>query len=185
MEIEIKLRVKDKEAIRGKLLGLGAISKGASTNIDHYFTVKHRDFMKTKECLRVRELPERNISMLTYKPATTRKMEDAGFMWKEEMEMEVEDGAMMSRILECLGCRKLATVHKVREKFEFRGFNVTMDEVKGVGSFMEIEMMGEDVEEAEAGMWKIIGELGLSRKDVEAENYRDLVMKASGVYTST
>lgn len=185
MEIEIKLRVKNKEAIKDKLLKLGAIQKGTSTNIDHYFTVKHRDFMKTKECLRVRELPEKNISILTYKPATTKKMEDAGFMWKDEMEIEVEDGMLMSRIFECLDCRKLATVHKVREKFVFRGFNVVMDELKGVGFFMEIEMMGEDVEEAESGMWKIIGELGLGKGDVEAENYRDLVMKASGVYTST
>lgn len=185
MEIEIKLKVKNKEAVRDKLLELGAISKGVSANIDHYFTVKHRDFMKTKECLRVRELPEKNISMLTYKPATTKKMEDAGFMWKDEMEMEVEDGMLMAKILECLDCRKLATVHKVREKFVLRGFNVVMDELKGVGYFMEIEMMGEEVVEAEAGMWKIIGELGLGREDVETENYRDLAMKASGVYTST
>lgn len=185
MEIEIKLRVKDKEAIRDRLLKLGAIQKGASVNIDHYFTVRHRDFMETKECLRVRELPEKGISMLTYKPATTKKMEDAGFIWKDEMEIEVEDGMVMSRILECLDCVRLATVHKAREKFVLRGFNVVMDELKGVGHFMEIEMMGEDVKEAEEGMWKIIGELGLGREDVETENYRDLAMKASGVYTGT
>lgn len=181
MEIEIKIRIGDVESLKKKLSGLGAVFKERVENVDQYFTSEHRDFLATKECLRIRTLSKDRNSILTYKPPTTAKMKKAKFVWKDEIEFEIKDYGGLIRILDCLGCKPIATVYKTREKFELNGFTLAIDEVKELGFFMEIEKISDDnVSYVKKDMWKILKQLGFSKEDVEPTNYRDLVLMKQG-----
>lgn len=184
MEIEIKIRVGDVKSLKKKLSESGVIFKERVENIDRYFTPKHKDFLATKECLRIRTILSKDSnSILTYKPPTTAKMKKAEFIWKDEIEVEVKNCEDLIRVLNYLGCKQLVTVYKTREKFQLNGFTLTIDNVRGLGFFMEIEKLSNDnVSDVKKNMWKILKQLGFSKKDVEPTNYRDLVlMKQRGV----
>lgn len=181
MEIELKVKVKDVKALKTRLAKLRAEFKERITNIDHYFSVKHRDFMKTKECLRIRVVPENEIAILTYKPETTDEMKKSGFIWKKELEIafNANDSEALKAILECLDCQNLVTVYKTRENFEVDGLKITIDEVKGIGSFMEIEKISENISAAKEEVWSMLERLGFGKKDLELANYRDLMLKST------
>ncbi|MDP2907191.1 MAG: class IV adenylate cyclase [Nanoarchaeota archaeon] len=178
MEIEIKLRVKNFKKLKKQLTKLGAIFKEEMSNEDRYFTLKHRDFMKTKECLRIRTIPEKKISILTYKPRTTPKMKKEGFIWKKETEIQVNNEKVLSEILKRLGCIELTTVYKTRKEFELDGFVLALDDVKGIGHFLEIEKISNDVITTKKRIWGLLEKLGFDKSDIEPANYRDLVIKA-------
>ena len=166
MEVEIKVKVNDIEVLKTKLKKAGAKSEGKKTNVDHYFTVHHRDFMKTKECLRIRELPEKNKSILTYKPASTDEMKN-GMIWKKEFEVEISDARTFSEILKHLDCKKLVTVDKIREIFKLNGLTITVDELKDIGTFMEIEKISDDVECAKKDILRLLelfGEMEIEKR---------------------
>lgn len=182
MEIEVKLRVKDFEKLKNRLIKLGAIFKEEISNEDRYFTLKHRDFMKTKECLRIRTIPEKNISILTYKPKTTPKMKKEGFIWKKETEIQVNNEKILSEILEQLGCIELTKVYKIRKEFELEGFMLALDTVKGIGHFLEIEKISNNVITTKKRIWEILEKLGFDKSDIEPANYRDLVIKSENTF---
>jgi len=178
MEIEVKVRIKNEKRIKKQLNRLGAVFKEITTNIDHYFTTKHRDFMRTKECLRIRTIPEYGVSILTYKPPTTEEMLKEGMVWKDELEVELSDGKVFEDILKYLDCDKLVTVCKTRERFKLDGFTIYLDKLEGVGCFMEIEKISKDLASIKKSIWGVLEKLRISKGDIETLNYRDLTMQA-------
>ncbi len=176
MEIEIKIRVKDPEKLRKMLERKQFKLEETETNKDTYYTVKHRDFMATKECLRVRDMPEKKKVVLTYKPASSKAMLQEKMIWKKELETTVGSAEVIEGILEAIDATKLAVVEKQRESYSKEDIHATIDQVKGVGCFMEIEKMSNDVEKTKKELWALLGELGFKESDVEVKNYRDLVM---------
>jgi adenylate cyclase class 2 len=134
MEYEVKIRVRDLGSIRARLASLG-IRPGASLEErDLYFNSPARDFGVTDEALRIRSTGEG--SSLTYKGP---KIGLAGVKAREELVVPVGSGEVLEGILLRLGFTRTAVVEKMRETFRVEGTFVTLDEVKGLGSFVEIE----------------------------------------------
>lgn len=177
MEIEIKVKVKDPENLRKMLEKKQFKLEGTGTNKDTYYTIKHRDFMATKECLRVRDMPEKKKVVITYKPASSKAMIQEKMIWKKELETTVGSAEVIEGILEAIDAIKLVVVEKMRESYVKEDIHATIDQVKGVGCFMEIEKMSNDVEKTKRELWTLLGELGFTESDIEVKNYRDLVMR--------
>ncbi|MMZ68041.1 CYTH domain protein [compost metagenome] len=76
----------------------------------------------------------------------------------------------ISGILERLGFRPVARVVKERFYAEYDGHVVTLDEVEGLGCFVEVE--GKDP-------GRVAGELGVKGRLVE-ETYLELLLKKAG-----
>ena len=134
MEYEVKIRVGSLQPLRARLASLGIRPVSTLTEQDTYFNSPTRDFGGTDEALRIRRTEEG--ASLTYKGP---KIGLAGIKAREELIASVDPGEAMEGILLRLGFSRTAEVRKTRETYRVDGTYVALDEVKGVGSFVEIE----------------------------------------------
>ena len=74
----------------------------------------------------------------------------------KEFEVEVDNLETFKQILVGLNFPLLGTIDKKRETFELDNLSITIDEVKDVGNFIEVEADGEEseIEEKKAGMYR-------------------------------
>ena len=142
MEYEVKIRVGSLQPLRARLASLGIRPATNLTERDTYFHSPTRDFGRTDEALRIRSTEEG--ASLTYKGP---KIGLAGIKAREELIVTVNPKEAMEEVLLRLGFTRTAVVEKARETYRVEGTFVALDEVKGLGSFVEIEApsgLGED-----------------------------------------
>ncbi len=135
LEIELKARVNDLAEIRDRLSSLHAEREGRVLERDLYLNAPHRDFGVTDEALRIRHAGEK--CTVTYKG---RKKPGFHLKARDEFNCGVESGDVMARIFLSLGFTRVAEVTKWREYYRFRDATVCLDEVEGLGEFVEIEL---------------------------------------------
>ncbi len=136
LEIELKVQVPDLVPVRERLLKIGAQMTEKTGEHDIYYNAPHRDFAITDEALRVRYSNDRTI--ITYKGARRR---DLVFKAREELNVIVDEGLAFEQLLDRIGFRKTAVVDKVREYYSYDNTSIALDDVAGLGSFVEIEVM--------------------------------------------
>lgn len=161
MEIEIKATFDDKEKLKSNLLKLGATQEKVKHQVDEYYNHPSRDTRKTKEYIRLRYKPGDKAGVFA------RHVNVADGVTKE-YEVGVEDVSMFKQILDGFNFPLLGTIDKKRETFKLNEFSVTIDEVKDIGNFLEIEVDGEEsqIEEKKKSCIELLKKLGLSEKNL-------------------
>jgi adenylate cyclase class 2 len=139
LEIELKMKVKDLPLIRERLLLSHATLLNKKHERDVYYNAPHRDFGVTDEALRIRFTDD--CAVLTYKGP---KIKEYSMKAREELNSGVESGEICESILQKLGFFRVAEVNKLRENFRYRGATVSLDEVEGLGTYIEIEAIQSD-----------------------------------------
>lgn len=180
LEVELKFPVADLAALAERLVQEGAQLVASRQDADHYFNAPDRDFAHTDEAFRLRRIGSANL--VCYKgPRLDRQT-------KTRLEIEVplaegdEAAADFGRLLECLGYRLVAVVHKRRQVFQVERaghrLQVCLDEVEGLGPFAELEIMAEPAqrEEARNVLLRAAAELGLQH--AERRSYLELLLQA-------
>ncbi len=175
LEIELKVRVPALGPLQAALLAKGARPGGRLHEHDIYYNAPHRDFSATDEALRVRYASGRAV--VTYKGA---KIKDLGLKAREELNTAVESGEVTEQILLRLGFVKTAEVDKWRETYKLDNATVSLDEVDGLGTFAEIEVIaeGDDRDGALATIGRIKKDLGISGEPILA-SYLELLLSKS------
>ncbi len=157
LEVEAKFAVRDQEDVRARLNRKGVQMGLRQQERDVYYNAPHRDFGKTDEALRVR-YDDAGFTV-TYKGPKVRV---GGAKAREEFNLAVASGETLEEILSRLGFRRAATVSKMREFYEIGDVTVTLDDVEGLGTFVEIEILTEDdKEDAADRIGAIAKELGV------------------------
>ena len=139
LEVEAKFAVPDTSRIRARLNRQGVGMASRQQERDVYYNAPHRDFGETDEALRVR-YDDTGVTV-TYKAP---KIRVGSAKAREEFNLAVASGETLEEILSRLGFRRAATVSKVREFYEKEDVTVTLDDVEGLGRFIEIEILTED-----------------------------------------
>jgi adenylate cyclase class 2 len=175
IEVEVKANVKDFVSVREKLLEIGAVKIKMEHQKDIYFNAPHKDFGKTDEALRIREIPEKGEKrfILTYKGA---KMDEVS-KTRKEIEIDVSEAKNTELILENLGFRKAATVIKDRDIYHLNEFIITLDKVYDVGTFVEIEKEAHEVDDTSKSLdniFNIYSRLGIE-DGFERRSYLELM----------
>jgi predicted adenylyl cyclase CyaB len=83
-------------------------------------------------------------------------------------------------MLDCLGFSEVAEVDKKRKKFILDKQEISFDNVKGAGWFVEIENTAQNAAERKKALKEnieLLKKLGLKEKNIVNEPYRDLVIK--------
>ncbi|WP_297074202.1 class IV adenylate cyclase [Thermococcus sp.] len=164
MEVEVKFRV-DFEKTKLKLESLGAFFVGEELQEDVYFS------LPLPKLLRVRKIENLEKSFLTYK-----EIKDPGRNEEfDELEVEVSDFHTTVEILRRLGYMEDVTVRKRRLVYRLDGVTFELNDVEGLGGFLDIEVISEDVGEAKRKIWEVAKRLGLSEEDVEPRLYQELI----------
>lgn len=191
-EVELKFPVADHRPVIELLELLGAEFHPLRVEIDRYFTHPCRNFGETDEALRIRRIGD--DCFITYKgPRLDQKT-------KTRLELEyplsapdyiagvIDDGAPVDKKLACwtlllekLGFAQLAEVYKERRIAELRWqdetVEITLDDVRGVGTYVELEWVTERHELLDEGRDRVLSladRLGLA--GMERRSYLELLL---------
>ncbi|ASI99792.1 class IV adenylate cyclase [Thermococcus celer] len=143
---------------------------------DTYFRHPCRDFAETDEALRIRvkRFDGHFEAFLTYKGP---KM-DTNSKTRKEIEVPISDPDRHAEILRSLGFEEVLTIEKTREKYYVdKGIVIDLDDVEGLGKFVEVECLTERsdiVEETVKKLREILESLGV--KKFERRSYLELAM---------
>lgn len=166
MEIEIKCYCDDDERVRRTLHQAGARFVEKRIEKDIYFNHPSRDFAKTDEALRLRSVS--GHCKITYKGPKRSGLTKA----RVEHETVAGDIETMRNILLSLGFAESGIIEKERELFSFNGVEISIDNVKDLGIFVEIEKIGSLDDGIEQQLFDIASLLGLS--EFERRSYLEL-----------
>lgn len=177
-EIEIKLEIEKEEY--EKLLSLLSI-EGKKHNQkeqkDIYFSPKYRPFFGgdiDDECLRIRVMKDKYI--LSYKKIFFGNSDSEIHL--EEHESEVVDLEQTIKILECLDINKVLTLDKIRNSFMYQDiFEISLDKVKDLGYFIEIEVKDDNlsIDEANKKLKDLVLLLGLDISKRNLDGYANML----------
>lgn len=177
-EVELKVKA-DADGVRERLVALDATSCGTVRQEDSYYDAPDREFAETDEALRVRaESADGDTrTALTYKGPLV----DAASKTREEAETEVTDPEALRNILLGLGYEPTATVSKRRERYLVDGCTVVVDDVSGLGEFVEVELETDgDIDAARERVAAVLERLGLDPDDGIRTSYLGLLLAADG-----
>jgi adenylate cyclase class 2 len=177
-EVEQKFPLADANRVRELLAEHGAHFSPAILQVDRYFNHPQRDFASTDEALRIRTVGESNC--VTYKGPKI----DTETKTRRELELPIEASAggaeRFAQLLQVLSFREVASVTKRRSVAQIGWcdfvFEVALDEVEGLGRYIEIETEANDEELARAkeSMQSLAEYLGLANS--EQRGYLDLLL---------
>jgi adenylate cyclase class 2 len=154
IEVEVKARARP-ETI-ANILALGATLIGTENHRDLYFNSPLRDFKESDEALRIRIKEEG--ARLTYKGPKLDKETKS----RLELTVKIDRPEEMEKILRALDFMRSAEVTKRRTKYALDEAVVAFDEVVGLGSFVEVEISGDEDWEMQASKaLALLGRLGL------------------------
>lgn len=193
-EVELKVRA-DLDQVRRRLAELDAEKRDAKRQRDTYYDAPHRDFAETDEALRIRETTPLDAddggdsvatgdveadgsTFLTYKGPLV----EAESKTREEHETAVMAPEEARAIFDGLGFTPAAEVRKRRRFYDLDGYTVTLDEVEGAGTFVEVEREAdaESVEAVRRGAVDVVERLGLDAADQIRTSYLGLILAENG-----
>lgn len=155
--IEVEVKARAPEDIVEKIAALGAKLLVVENHQDLYFNSPLRDFIVSDEALRIRIKEEG--ARLTYKGPKL----DQTTKSRLERTVKIDDPLQMEQILLALGFMLSAQVRKRRTKYSYDGVILALDDVEGLGRFVEVEAEGEgDYEGQRQKVLSILSRLGLN-----------------------
>lgn len=167
LNVEIKARCSDPTKIRNYLLNNGADRKGTDLQTDTYFNVSDGRL----------KLREGNIenNLIFYKRSDQPGPKGSHFHL-----VKIEDAEGLKGVLEkSFGIKMI--VKKRREIYYIDNVKFHIDDVPGLGSFVEIEagnILANKTEEELSGQCNFyLNEFGIKEEDLVAESYSDMMMK--------
>ena len=183
IEIEIKIRVDESNYKFCKdFLARNAKFINSSQEIDQYLSPSHRNFLAPEfpyEWLRLRE--KNNKVILNYKHWYPENAETSTHC--DEFETVVSNSDSLLKIFKELGISPLIIVDKVREKYIYKDeFEVSLDFVKELGHFIELEYIGKSssIEEAQGKLFEIAKTLNLDISKRDNRGYPYLMLEQVG-----
>ncbi len=177
-EVELKFPLQDTREVLSLFAELGAVAGSPVEQVDRYFNHPARDFRVTDEAFRIRSVGHANC--LTYKGPVV----DRATKMRREIEVAIADGAaaadQMADMCTQLGFRSVRDVRKVRTPWSLvwreREFELALDIVPEVGTFLEIELVVEESgrDAARDAILELARKLNLTNP--ERRSYLELVL---------
>ncbi|MGW5789188.1 class IV adenylate cyclase [Saccharopolyspora sp. NPDC003752] len=172
------------EALRMRLAGLRYYCPAQTTaETDVYYSRPDVNFMTTVECLRVRQRD--GFGEITFKPASTIETHSADdIIAKREtnVTLAARQTGNANDLLRLIGMRELVRVTKVRTLYRHPERNdivVAIDQITGLGTFVEVEVTSIDHQAANTLLAKIERQLGVDELRIVTLPYRDLMLEAA------
>jgi len=171
-EIEIKLKVSNLDVLKNKLQEAGCVLSDEISQFDTIYSNKKtvtREWNVPQEgdlVLRIRR--ENEISEFNIKKQRSHELDNI------EYETKVEDPEILHKMLLLMGYTPDVEVKKVRQKGKLGEYEVCLDTVERLGTFVELEKLTDDdvdAEKIEEDLFQTLESLGLSRTDQEKRGY--------------
>lgn len=178
IEVEVKAKIENINSCISTFLENGFVKEKYVEELDTYYTSKFHDFKANDEALRLREsknlISGKKEAFITYKG----KKLDTVSMARKEIESAVEIADAIKEILESIGFEPVQPIEKTRVSLTKGNITVCIDDVKGLGGFVEVEMLVKDEsmrEEALMDIEAVLDIVGLDIKDTIRKSYLSML----------
>ncbi len=172
IEVERKFRLDDSKK-QGVLSMLENKTPQDFHQIDKVFLFQNNSFKNFKRGQPVIRIRSSNgVITLTYK----RALNEGGDMLEHEVKVDSVD-VTQAIVLE-LGYLLATDIEKKRQEFSFDNATVSLDEVVGLGTFLEIEIMADDeqkIDDAQKKVMEIAEKFGLGEAEIVTKKYDQLM----------
>lgn len=181
IEVEVKLPIPDPEGVKNRILEAGFKEQRFIEERDTYFDNTRGDIRANGEALRVRETKDcrtgKKQAQINYKG----KKLDTQTMTRRELETGVEDGAVCREILQAIGYSPAEPeVIKIRTMLQKDSVTACLDNVRGLGDFLELEILVESEEKKDAALGQIkdiLNSLGYQVSDSVQTSYLSMLQR--------
>ncbi len=165
LEKEFKFKIENKDEIIRKLFSLNFNDLGENKQEDIYFDTEDLKLFNQGKALRIRK--EGKHFYLTYKNKVIRKRPKI----RKELTIRLNERQLrvMIEILNELGYNESLKIIKKRREFEKGKIKVAIDEVEGLGNFLEVEY------ESEKDAKELLSNLGLKIKNAIGLTYAEML----------
>ena len=169
IEVEVKVKVADLGATLGRLSKLREVGRYEEEDI--YWDDALGTLRKRGVVLKLRRRD--GTCSLIFKGRRLK----CDCKAREEVEVRVDDAKGMEKILSEIGFKPSFKVFKVRREYVSPHGRVFLDEVRGAGSFMELEAVGRELSEARVRLRRLMEEVGVKEEDVITKAYPEILEK--------
>jgi cytidine deaminase len=167
MNVELKARHADLKAAAARCVELGAADEGVLQQRDTFFAAR-RGRMK------LREIDGAVSELLVYERSDDPEPAESSYQ-----RVQVPDPAELGDALEAALGPPLVVVSKRRRLFLLEGVRIHLDQVDGLGTFIEFEGVlpdAGDLGTARTKVARLRGELGVQDADLVSVGYADLLL---------
>lgn len=174
-EIELKLAVADHAAVRAAVEAEGGRYVGSFEQTDQFYDSADGRLRRAGSGLRIRQIRQVDgeAADVDARPEVTfkgpRRM-DAKAKVRPEYQTRLDDAKALATIFGACGLEPFAVVRKTRTSFLLDPCMVELDELEGVGPFVEIEGPSEEA------VFHVSRRLGLGGEPIH-ESYLAMVLK--------
>ncbi len=180
-EVELKFPAPSHETIRQQLKAYQATAKSTALHCDEYFNHSLLDFATQDIALRIRS--RNNLNILTYKgPNLDRR---AKVREEIEITLNANDKDKFRQMLFGMGFHSVASINKKRDSINVvldgQSIEVCLDDVEGVGTFVELEIVVDDKEQtdiAKQRLEKLAQSIGITAPPTTV-SYLEMLLDAS------
>lgn len=170
-EIELKFKVENLEKLIKVLEQKGCNISPIKIQCDTIYVSDINNTESTEGSIWLRVRKENDKIELNYKKQSKKKMES------EEIEFEASSYELANKFLKALGYKAWVEVNKKRRYSKYKEYNICIDEVERLGSFIEIEILVEDNnnEDYEAKLSEIAKELNIDVNNRVNSHYDTMI----------
>lgn len=177
-EVELTFPLLNTEELAVQLADLAKPQKQNQYQKDTYYVPAHRNFLKQipiSEWLRIREI--QHGAILNYKFWHNQSNEQA--VSCDEFETVVTDIEAMRNILRRLDFKEIVMVEKRRSTWMYKDVEIALDDVTGLGAFIEVEAKGDfpSIDAARDHLYAILKEIGAQTGPQDFRGYPHLLLE--------
>jgi len=161
--LEIKCRLDNFRFVKKRISEIKEIVFLREKQFDVYYKVK-------KGRLKLRIINDERGNLIFYERKEKTSKRISNYLISETKSFKELDEILRSQF------GVLAIVHKERDIYLDNNIRIHLDSVKGLGKFLEIEIIYENPIKAKKQMEQLIAALGLNEKDFIKASYSDLLI---------
>jgi len=171
-EVEVKARLKNREAVTAKLRELGCTFYPPVSQKDIVYTLPGSSIPLPPGGVALRLRTQDGRSICTTKKTISNNLDC------DEAEFDVSNPEELLHTFSLLGFTEFSRVHKVRQKAAYQNMEICLDEVEGLGSYIEVERLtdGENSAQIQKELFEFLQTLGVAPEDQETNGY-DILIK--------
>lgn len=139
LELELKVKVQDFDAVRKALAASGAKHVGAVLETNSFFDTPDKSLLAQDKGLRLRRTRDQRTGEEHFVITVKGPAQLGPFKSREEAETDVDDGARAASVLQALGFLPELSFEKRRESWTLDGCKIELDELPILGRFVEVE----------------------------------------------
>ena len=170
-EIETKAKVSSLENVLAPLLSLGVTFGESVSQVDRYFCNFEEDFSVWRpkaNFLRIRR--QGDHIFFTLKQPQSNELDVI------EKTLTAVDEETLAEMIALLGYHEVVTVSKKRRQCSYKDWTICVDEVEELGSFIEVEYVGEkDADDVQKEQKEFLQKIGIPEENIVVKGYDTLL----------